>query len=435
MSKNHSLIQNTPVFCWFAMKGRESMSRLLERFIRYAKVDTRSDATSQSIPTTPGQTKLAKLIEKELHAMGIMDSNYNESNGFLTAVLPANTTAPVPAIGLIAHLDTADYSAENIQPQVFEQYDGQDVCLNVEQKIIMRTEEFPQLKEYQGQTLITTDGTTLLGADDKAGIVEILEAIDYFLAHPEQKHGTILLAFGPDEEIGRGADRFDAANFPADFAYTIDSGRVGCFEYETFNAAQAVITIEGTSVHPGTAYGTMVNAIKLGEQIDARLPQQEVPEKTRGYEGFYLLTKFTGSLDYAELTYIIRDHDQQQFLARKQKLQELVETLNQTLDKARLTITFTDQYYNMKAIIEKDMTPVNLAIKAMENVAIQPVIQPFRGGTDGSKISFMGIPTPNLFAGGENFHGQYEFITVEAMEKATQTIIEIIKEATRLAEK
>lgn len=410
------------------------MSRLLERFIRYVKVNTRSDAASQSVPTTLGQIELAKSIEKELHTMGVSDIRYNEANGFLTAALPANTSAAIPAIGFIAHLDTADYNAENIQPQVFPQYDGQDVCLNAEQNIIMRTEEFPQLKEYKGQTLITTDGTTLLGADDKAGIVEILEAVEYFLAHPEQKHGLILMAFGPDEEIGRGADRFDAANFPADFAYTIDSGRVGCFEYETFNAAQAMIAIEGTSVHPGTAYGTMVNAIKLGEQVDAQLPSQEVPEKTRGYEGFYLLTKFSGSLDYAELTYIIRDHDKQQFLARKQVLQDIVAKLNQALDKERLTITFVDQYYNMKEIIEKDLTPVNLAVKAMENVSIDPLIQPFRGGTDGSKISFMGIPTPNLFTGGENFHGQYEFITVEAMEKATQTIIEIVKEARNLVE-
>lgn len=406
------------------------MSQLLERFIRYVKVNTRSDAASQTVPTTQGQVVFAKIIEKELVEIGFSDIQYNEKNGFLTAALPATTKEKVPTIGFIAHLDTADYNAENIQPNVFSNYDGQDVVLNKNLGIVMEVEEFPNLKDYIGQTLITTDGTTLLGADDKAGIVEILDAVEYLLAHPEIPHGKVLLAFGPDEEIGRGADRFDAPNFPADFAYTIDSGRVGCFEYETFNAAQAVITIKGTSVHPGTAYGTMVNAIKLGEKIDAQLPKDEVPEKTRGYEGFYLLTKFVGSLDHAELTYIIRDHDKKFFEKRKQELAKIVSELNETFDKERITIEFLDQYYNMKEIIEKDMTPVELAVKAMGNLGIKADIQPFRGGTDGSKISFMGIPTPNLFTGGENFHGQYEFITLEAMELASKTIVEIIKENT-----
>ncbi|WP_430602957.1 peptidase T [Enterococcus sp. DIV0724b] len=406
------------------------MTGLLERFIRYVKVNTRSDAASQTVPTTPGQVDFARIIEKELVEIGLSDIHYNEKNGFLTAVLPATTNKNVPTIGFIAHLDTADYNAENIQPNIFSNYDGQDVVLNEKLGIIMEIEEFPNLKDYIGQTLITTDGTTLLGADDKAGIVEILDAVEYLLAHPEIPHGKVLLAFGPDEEIGRGADRFDAANFPAAFAYTIDSGRVGCFEYETFNAAQAVITIEGTSVHPGAAYGTMVNAIKLGENIDAQLPKAEVPEKTRGHEGFYLLTKFIGSLDHAELTYIIRDHDKELFQKRKEQLAEIVSELNSSFDKERITIDFLDQYYNMKEIIEKDMTPVELAVKAMENLGIKPDIHPFRGGTDGSKISFMGIPTPNLFTGGENFHGQYEFITLESMELAAKTIVEIIKENT-----
>ncbi|MGX7245611.1 peptidase T [Enterococcus quebecensis] len=404
------------------------MTQLLERFIRYVKINTRSDAASQSVPTTKGQVGFARILEKELQEIGLSDIYYNEENGFLTAVLPATTNEDIPTIGFIAHLDTADYNAENIQPNIFPNYDGQDVVLNEKLGIIMETEEFPNLKDYVGQTLITTDGTTLLGADDKAGIVEILEAVDYLLKHPEIPHGKVLVAFGPDEEIGRGADLFDAPNFPASFAYTVDSGRVGCFEYETFNAAQAVITIEGTSVHPGTAYGTMVNAIKVGEKLDALLPKEDVPEKTRGYEGFYLLTKFIGSLDHAELTYIIRDHDKELFQKRKQHLLEIVDELNASADKDRLTIDFLDQYYNMKEIIEKDMTPVELAVTAMENLGIKPDIQPFRGGTDGSKISFMGIPTPNLFTGGENFHGQYEFITLESMEKAAQTIVEIIKE-------
>lgn len=402
------------------------MEKLVERFLTYVKVNTRSDANSQTTPTTVGQVVLAKMIETELHELGLADVHYNEQNGFLTARLPGNQPA-AKSIGLIAHLDTADFSAENIRPQVITNYDGQDVLLNQEQGIVLSVAEFPNLKEYQGETLITTDGTTLLGADDKAGIVEILAAVEYFLAHPEVARGDVWLAFGPDEEIGRGADQFDAPNFPVAFAYTIDSGRVGHFEYEMFNAAQAVITIEGTSVHPGTAYGSLVNAIKLGEQLDQSLPQKEVPEQTRGNEGFYLLNKFTGSIEKAELVYIIRDHDQENFQARKQFLEKQVQRLNALADKPRLTITFQDQYYNMKEIIEKDWTPVELAVQAMESCDIEPISTPFRGGTDGSKISFMGIPTPNLFTGGENFHGQYEFITVESMAKAVQTIIAIIR--------
>ncbi|EGO2598777.1 MULTISPECIES: peptidase T [Enterococcus] len=402
------------------------MEKLVERFLTYVKVNTRSDANSQTTPTTVGQVVLAKMIETELHELGLADVHYNEQNGFLTARLPGNQPA-AKSIGLIAHLDTADFSAENIRPQVITNYDGQDVLLNQEQGIVLSVAEFPNLKEYQGETLITTDGTTLLGADDKAGIVEILAAVEYFLTHPEVARGDVWLAFGPDEEIGRGADQFDAPNFPVAFAYTIDSGRVGHFEYETFNAAQAVITIEGTSVHPGTAYGSLVNAIKLGEQLDQSLPQKEVPEQTRGNEGFYLLNKFTGSIEKAELVYIIRDHDRENFQARKQFLEKQVQRLNALADKPRLTITFQDQYYNMKEIIEKDWTPVELAVQAMESCDIEPIITQFRGGTDGSKISFMGIPTPNLFTGGENFHGQYEFITVESMAKAVQTIIAIIR--------
>ena len=402
------------------------MEKLVERFLTYVKVNTRSDANSQTTPTTVGQVVLAKMIETELHELGLADVHYNEQNGFLTARLHGNQPA-AKSIGLIAHMGKGGEPNKNIRPQVITNYDGQDVLLNQEQGIVLSVAEFPNLKEYQGETLITTDGTTLLGADDKAGIVEILAAVEYFLTHPEVARGDVWLAFGPDEEIGRGADQFDAPNFPVAFAYTIDSGRVGHFEYETFNAAQAVITIEGTSVHPGTAYGSLVNAIKLGEQLDQSLPQKEVPEQTRGNEGFYLLNKFTGSIEKAELVYIIRDHDRENFQARKQFLEKQVQRLNALADKPRLTITFQDQYYNMKEIIEKDWTPVELAVQAMESCDIEPIITQFRGGTDGSKISFMGIPTPNLFTGGENFHGQYEFITVESMAKAVQTIIAIIR--------
>ncbi|WNF90923.1 peptidase T [Vagococcus fluvialis] len=401
--------------------------KLLKRFIQYAKLNTRSDASSSTIPTTKSQEEFAFILKEELERIGLSKIDYNQTNGFLTAVLPKNADN-YPSVGLIAHLDTADFNAENITPLVHENYDGKDVLLNKEQDIVMKVSEFPNLKDYIGETLITTDGTTLLGADDKAGIVEILGAIDYFIANPDENHGDIWVAFGPDEEIGQGADHFDVSRFPADYAYTIDSGRVGHFEYETFNAAQATIKIDGTSVHPGTAYGMMVNANKVANLIDQRLPQDEVPEKTRGKEGFYLLHDYHGSIDKAEMVYIIRDHDKVLFEDRKERLVSIVETLNKELDRPRIQIELKDQYYNMKEIIEKDMTSVDVAIKAMKNLGIEPIITPFRGGTDGSKISFMGLPTPNIFTGGENFHGQYEFITLEAMETATKTIIEIIKE-------
>ncbi|MDR2278212.1 MAG: peptidase T [Vagococcus sp.] len=400
---------------------------LLKRFIQYVKLNTRSDASSSTIPTTKSQEEFAFILKEELERIGLSKIDYNQTNGFLTAVLPKNADN-YPSVGLIAHLDTADFNAENITPLVHENYDGKDVLLNKEQDIVMKVSEFPNLKDYIGETLITTDGTTLLGADDKAGIVEILGAIDYFIANSEENHGDIWVAFGPDEEIGQGADHFDVSRFPADYAYTIDSGRVGHFEYETFNAAQATIKIDGTSVHPGTAYGMMVNANKVANLIDQRLPQDEVPEKTRGKEGFYLLHDYHGSIDKAEMVYIIRDHDKALFEDRKERLVSIVETLNKELDRPRIQIELKDQYYNMKEIIEKDMTSVDVAIKAMKNLGIEPIITPFRGGTDGSKISFMGLPTPNIFTGGENFHGQYEFITLEAMETATKTIIEIIKE-------
>ncbi len=403
-------------------------NKLLERFITYAKLNTRSDASSKSIPTTKGQEVFANILKSELEKIGLSSIFYNKKNGFLTACLPKNTDGYL-AVGLIAHLDTADFNAENITPKIHENYNGEDVLLNIEKNYVMKTSEFPNLKEYIGQTLITTDGTTLLGADDKAGIVEILGALDYFIENIEEKHGDIWVAFGPDEEIGQGADRFDAKEFPVEFAYTIDSGRIGHFEYETFNAAQATIKIDGTSVHPGTAYGMMVNAIKIGNLIDQLLPQEEVPEKTRNREGFYLLHDFKGTIDQAEMTYIIRDHDKHKFETRKEKLTQIVDKVNADLGQKRVSITLKDQYYNMGDIIENDSQSVDIAIRAMEKLEINPIITPFRGGTDGSKISYMGIPTPNIFTGGENFHGQYEFITLEAMEVATKTIIEIVKES------
>lgn len=400
---------------------------MLERFIKYVKIDTRSDEASLTVPTTESQVAFAKMLAEDLIDLGLSEVEYLPRNGFVTATLPANNDSESPILGFVAHVDTADYNSKNIQPQIHRNYAGKDIILNEEKGLKMTTAEFPNLKNYLGETLITTDGTTLLGADDKAGIVEIMSGIEYFLAHPEISHGEIRLAFGPDEEIGRGADLFDAKHFRAQYAYTIDSGTVGHLEYETFNAAQAKISIQGTSVHPGTAINSLLNALKLAHEFDALLPADEVPELTKGYEGFYLLHDLVGSIGHAELTYIIRDHDREKFEQRKLFLEEKVNEMNQKYGQGRFEINLHDQYYNMAEVIQEDKYPVDLAVKAMKKLNITPIITPFRGGTDGSKISFMGIPTPNLFTGGENFHGQYEFISLEAMEKTVATIIEIIK--------
>jgi len=402
-------------------------NKLLERFIKYAKVNTRSDAKSTTIPSTRSQVDFALKLKDELQAIGLTEVEYSEVNGFVTATLPGNIGKEVPTIGFIAHIDTADFNAENIQPQVHRNYNGQDIVLNTEKNIVMNVAEFPQLNNYIGNTLITTDGTTLLGADDKAGMAAIITAAERFIINPDLPHGRVRLAFGPDEEIGTGADHFDVKHFFADFAYTLDSGTVGRLEYETFNASQAELIITGTSVHPGTAKGRMVNALSVAAQFAAALPQDEVPEKTTGYEGFYMLTQQKGTIDKVEVTYIIRDHDKIKFADRKQHFADLVEQFNSKFDFSRISMKLYDQYYNMGDIIKKDTSSVDLAIKAMEALDIKPVIEPFRGGTDGSKITYMGLPTPNLFTGGENFHGKYEFIALEAMEQATQTVMKIIE--------
>lgn len=408
------------------MKGSEIMVHsITERFIRYAKLDTRSDASSHTVPTTRGQIDFAELLAEELPAFGVESITHNRENGFVTAVLKGNPEKT--AVGFIAHLDTADFASEHIQPQVHENYNGQDVVLNKEKDIVMTVAEFTNLTDYVGQTLITTDGTTLLGVDDKAGIVEILYMLEQIKQWPKEQRGDVWVAFGPDEEIGRGADLFDAANFPVAYAYTIDSGRLGHFEYETFNAAEAKLTIEGTSVHPGTAYGRLVNALKIANAIEQKLPAEDVPERTREREGFYLLNHLNGSIGQAEMTYIIRDHDHELFEARKQALYTIVEEINATLDRPRIAITMHDQYYNMRDIIDKDPRAVDVALEAIRAVGLEPIVSPFRGGTDGSKISYMGIPTPNIFTGGENFHGQYEFVTEEAMLKVSETLVKIVE--------
>lgn len=400
-------------------------NQLVDRFIRYVKKETRSDEASTTVPSTPSQTEFLKDLVEELVALGYQDVRLNPKNSFVTATIPATTTKEVPVVGFIAHVDTADFEARNVQPQFHENYDGEAIVLDKEGKFVLSPKDFPNLKNYVGKTLITTDGTTLLGADDKAGVSEIVTAGAYLLAHPEIEHGKIRVAFGPDEEIGRGADLFDVEEFGCDFAYTMDGGPVGELEYESFNAAQAEITFQGKNVHPGTAKDTMVNALELARQYQNALPEFEVPEHTSGREGFYHLMYANGVVEEAKLVYIIRDHDRTLFEAKKAYLQLVADRLNASLDTNRISIDMKDQYYNMAEIIEKDFRAVEVAQKAMENLSITPIIEPIRGGTDGSKISFMGLPTPNIFAGGENFHGRYEFVAVESMEKARDVIIEI----------
>ena len=400
-------------------------NQLIDRFIRYVKKETRSDEASATVPSTPSQTEFLKDLVEELVELGYQDVRLNPKNSFVTATIPATTTKEVPVVGFIAHVDTADFEARNVQPQFHENYDGEAIVLDKEGKFVLSPKDFPNLKNYVGKTLITTDGTTLLGADDKAGVSEIVTAGAYLLDHPEIEHGKIRVAFGPDEEIGRGADLFDVEEFGCDFSYTMDGGPVGELEYESFNAAQAEITIQGKNVHPGTAKDTMVNALELARQFQNALPEFEVPEHTSGREGFYHLMYANGVVEEAKLVYIIRDHDRKLFEAKKAYLQLVADRLNASLDSNRISIDMKDQYYNMAEIIEKDFRAVEVAQKAMENLSITPIIEPIRGGTDGSKISFMGLPTPNIFAGGENFHGRYEFVAVESMEKARDVIIEI----------
>lgn len=405
-------------------------NHLVDRFLKYVKVNTRSDVNSETIPSTERQVTFAKeVLIPDLEAIGLSEIHYNEANGFVTATLPANTEQEVPTIGFIAHIDTADFASENIQPQVHEDYDGEAIQLN--DQFTLSPEDFPNLKNYVGQTLITTDGTTLLGSDDKSGIVEILSAVEYLIDHPEIKHGKIRVAFGPDEEIGRGADHFDVEHFAADFAYTMDGGPVGELQYESFNAAGLKLSIQGKNVHPGTAKDTMINALQLAHDFHAKLPVEDVPEKTDERQGFFHLMSVNGTVEEAEAEYIIRDHSRDKFNQRKQLAETIARELNERYAIDPITIELHDQYYNMAEIIEQDMRPVDLAQNAMLALDIKPIIEPIRGGTDGSKISFMGLPTPNIFAGGENFHGRYEYVSVQSMEKAVDTIVKIAELAVK----
>lgn len=399
---------------------------LTDRFLKYVKFDTQSDELTNLTPSTPGQYKFAQALEKELHELGLEDISLDE-NGYLMATLPANTDREVPTVGFIAHLDTSpDLSGHNVNPRIVNAYDGGDITLNADNDVVLSASEFPELLHYVGQDLIVTDGTTLLGADDKAGIAEIISAVEYLKAHPEIEHGKIRIAFNPDEEIGQGAHKFDVDRFGADWAYTMDGGEVGELEYENFNAAVANVTFKGRNVHPGYAKHKMVNSIRIANQFILMLPRWETPEHTEGYEGFYHLVKIEGDVEKTTLTYIIRDHDRDRFERRKRELEHLTRKTNNEFPGCA-TIEIRDQYFNMREKIEPVMHIITIAEKAMELAGVKPKVQPIRGGTDGAQLSFKGLPCPNIFAGGLNFHGRYEFVPIPSMEKAEKTIVEIAR--------
>ncbi len=398
--------------------------KLIKRLETYAKIDTQSDMNSETTPSTPGQWDLIKLLEKELKEVGLEEVSYDE-NGYLMATLPANTDKDIPAIGFLAHVDTAtDFTGKGVSPKVIN-YEGGDIVLNEALQVILSPDKFPELSNYLGHQLMVTDGTTLLGADDKAGIAEIMTAVEYLINHPEIKHGKIRVAFTPDEEIGRGPHKFDVERFGCDYAYTVDGGPLGELQFESFNAAAARVTFYGNSVHPGTAKNKMVNAGKMAAQFICKFPDEEYPEHTEEYEGFYHLISVEGDVEKTTVYYIIRDHDRDKFEARKQTLTQYVEEIKSGYGEESVQLEMNDQYYNMREKIEPVKHIVDIAGQAMKNLDIEPVIQPVRGGTDGSQISFMGLPTPNLFTGGENFHGKFEYISINNMEKAAKVIVEI----------
>ena len=403
-----------------------SYENLLKRFLTYVKVNTRSNPNSTTVPSTQSQVDFAlNVLKPEMEAVGLQDVHYLP-NGYLVGTLPANDATKTRKIGFIAHMDTADFNAEGVNPQVIDNYVGGSIELG-QSGYTLDPAEFPNLNNYLGQTLVTTDGTTLLGSDDKSGIAEIMTAIEYLVAHPEIKHGEIRVGFGPDEEIGVGANHFDVDDFDVDFAYTVDGGPLGELQYETFSAAALEVDFKGRNVHPGTAKNQMINALQLAIDFHNQLPEADRPENTEGYEGFFHLHGMEGTVDEAHSSYIIRDFEDASFKGRKALVQEIADKMNKALNKECVFVHLNDQYYNMKKVIEKDMTPIELAKEVMEDLNIKPVIEPIRGGTDGSKISFMGIPTPNLFAGGENMHGRFEFVSLQTMEKAVDVIIGIVR--------
>lgn len=399
------------------------MKHVVDRFITYVKMDTKSDIASKTCPSTDGQLALGQVLVEEMKAMGMTDVSMDD-NGYVMGTLEKNVEHDVPVIGLIAHMDTSpDFSGKDVKPQFVENYDGGDIVLNDAEKIVMRVQDFPNLKNYVGQTIITTDGTTLLGADNKAGIAEILAAVEYMIEHPEIPHGTIKVGFTPDEEIGRGADLFDVKTFGADFAFTVDGGELGAIEFENFNAANAVINIRGRNIHPGSAKDKMVNAVVIGTEFMNMLPPAQRPEHTELYEGFIHVNDFNASVEEGKMVLLVRDHDREKFEQKKEIVLSAVDHLNKKYGEDTVLIALQDAYYNMREKVEKEWHMIDTVKEAMTQLDITPVTNPVRGGTDGSRLSFMGLVTPNLFTGGANFHGKFEFIVKESMEKAVDVIV------------
>ena len=398
---------------------------LVERFLKYVSFDTQSSEETEVTPSTPGQMVFAKYLKEELESLGLEDITLDE-HGYLFATLPANIDKPVPTIGFIAHMDTSpDMSGKDVSPRIVQNYDGSDIVLCAEENVVLSPSQFPELLDHKGEDLIVTNGKTLLGADDKAGIAEIVSAIVYLKEHPEIKHGKIRIGFNPDEEIGLGAHKFDVEKFGCDWAYTMDGGEVGELEFENFNAASAKITFKGRNVHPGYAKNKMINSIRVANRFCAMLPAHETPEHTEGYEGFYHLISFNGDVEQTTVAYIIRDHDRARFESRKKKIERFVSEINAEYGEGTATLELRDQYYNMREKIEPIMHIIDTAFAAMEAVGVKPNVKPIRGGTDGAQLSFKGLPCPNIFAGGLNFHGRYEFAPIQNMEKAMKVIVKI----------
>ena len=400
---------------------------LLERFLKYVSIHTTSDENTGLVPSTPQQMEFAKILAEELKDMGMQDVSLDKK-GYLMATLPSNIDKDVPTVGFISHLDTSpDMSGKNVKPRIVENYDGNDIILNEKENIVLSPKQFPELTMYRGQSLVVTNGLTLLGSDDKAGIAEIMTAMDYFIKNPDVKHGKVRIAFNPDEEIGLGAHHFDVEKFGCQFAYTMDGGEIGELEYENFNAAGAKVTFYGTNVHPGYAKNKMVNSMKIATKFMATVPANESPEYTDGYEGFYHLTGIGGDVEKTTVSYIIRDHDRKKFEERKAHLQMLVDKINSEFGDNTATLEVKDQYYNMKEKVEPVKYIVDIASEAIRQAGVEPKVKPIRGGTDGAQLSFKGLPCPNIFAGGHNFHGKYEFVPIQSMEKATEVVKNIIK--------
>ena len=401
------------------------MSKVVERLLKYVKYDTQSDETSSTVPSTNSQLEFGKILIEELKAIGMSDVTVDDK-GFVTATLPSNIDKKVPTIGFLAHMDTApDYSGKNVNPKIIENYDGNDIQLN--ENTVLSVKDFPEIKNYVGKTIITTDGTTLLGGDDKAGIAEIMTAMEYLINNPEVKHGDIKVAFTPDEEIGTGCNNFNVEAFGAEFAYTLDGGEVGEISYETFNAAGAVVTFNGRNVHPGSAKGKMIHSGIMAMEFFNELPQDQRPEKTQDYEGFFMLTDMNSTVEKTVQEFIIRDHNMDKFKAKKVLLEELVNKYNKQYGEGTVVLEMSDTYYNMAEKVKEQFHIVETAIKAIEAVNVKPLVLPIRGGTDGSKLSFKGLPTPNLFTGGHNFHGKFEYTVAESMEKATEVVLKIVE--------